>query len=86
MPNVSRKAPDKTHIQSVRFDKSDWTLEEAKKYCKDHGWFVDGVDESSPNQIRFRQYQPDDKKFTYRFFNKGLKKGVSFIMGYLKGK
>lgn len=83
MPDVTRTAPDKTHTQSVVFDKQFFTRSESNKWCKDHDYFTDGMDETA-TQFRYRQYQPDDSKFSYRSFNKGLPKGISFILGYLK--
>jgi HK97 family phage prohead protease len=84
MPNVNRKAPDKEHTQSVCFYKDKWSKEEAKKWCKDHDYYTDGLDETD-NLFRFRQYDPDDTKFRYR--NQVIEKDSIFlVIGYPKGK
>jgi hypothetical protein len=44
MPNVNRRAPNKTHTQSVVFEKSaGWTKERARKWVSDHGYYTDGM-------------------------------------------
>jgi HK97 family phage prohead protease len=84
MPNVGRKAPDKEHTQSVCFYKEKWTKESSNKWCKDHDYYVDGLDETD-NLYRYRQYDPDDSKFRYR--NQEIEKDSIFlVIGYLKEK
>jgi HK97 family phage prohead protease len=83
MPNVGRNAPDKTHTQSVCLYKDKWSKEDAKKWCKDHDYYVDGLDETDL-LFRFRQYDPDEDKFRYR--NQVITKDSIFlVVGYLKG-
>jgi ATP-dependent Clp protease protease subunit len=79
MPNVEREAPDEEHTQSVVFEKSadtpkstgcfaesaDWTEASSKKWCEEHDYFTDGMDENK-TQFRYRQYDPDYEKFVYR--------------------
>jgi HK97 family phage prohead protease len=84
MPNVGRKAPDKEHTQSVCFYKEKWTKESSKKWCKDHDYYVDGLDETD-TLYRYRQYDPDDNKFRYR--NQVIEKDSIFlVIGYPKEK
>lgn len=83
MPTIGRTSSKNTYVQSVRFKKDNWTISEAKKWCKDHDYFVDGFD-NSETEYRFRQYDPDDSKYSYMQFNTGLPKGIYFIVGYKK--
>jgi ATP-dependent Clp protease protease subunit len=66
MPKVGREAPDEEHTQSVVFEKSaDWTEASSKKWCEEHDYYTDGMDETK-TQFRYRQYDPDYEKFIYR--------------------
>lgn len=66
MPKVNRKAPDEEHTQSVVFEKSaGWTEASSRKWCEEHDYFTDGLDESD-KQYRWRQYDPDYEAFIYR--------------------
>lgn len=83
MPNVGRNAPEKTHTQSVCFYKDKWSKEDAKKWCKDHDYYVDGLDETD-TLFRWRQYDPNADKFRYR--NQEIQKDSIFlVIGYVKG-
>lgn len=84
MPTVNRQAPDKTHTQSMRFRKPQWTKDESKKWVVEHDGFIDGYDETE-NEHRWRQYDPDYEKFDYRTLENNLPAGVYFITGYKKG-
>jgi ATP-dependent Clp protease protease subunit len=83
MPDVGRKAPDEEHTQSVVFEKdADWTEASSKKWCEDHDYFTDGLDETD-TQYRWRQYDPDDQKFIYR--NQEIEKdSISLVLGIPK--
>lgn len=83
MPNVGRTAPDKTHTQSVLIDKDKYSLTEAKKWIKDHNYYVDGLDETD-KLYRFRQYDPNEDKFNYRIQN--IETGINLVIGYLKNE
>lgn len=66
MPKVNRKAPDEEHTQSVVFEKSaGWTEASSRKWCEEHDYFTDGLDETD-KQYRWRQYDPDYEAFIYR--------------------
>jgi HK97 family phage prohead protease len=83
MPNVDRNAPEKTHTQSVCFYKEKWTKETSKTWCKDHDYYIDGMDETDI-LLRWRQYDPNEDKFRYR--NQEIEKNSIFlVIGYLKG-
>ena len=89
MPKVNRKPPkgEKSFVQSVLFDKSKWTVAEAKDWLKAHGrrsyqkhFHTDGMDERD-TQYRFRQYDvanPD--KFGWSTEKK--KKGIKLVICY----
>jgi len=83
MPEVGRKAPEETHTQSVCFYKdADWTEASSKKWCEEHDYYTDGLDETD-SLYRWRQYDPDDSKFRYR--NQEIEKDSIFlVIGYLK--
>ena len=87
MPEVTRKAPDRTHIQTVIFHKSTWTKESAIKWLRknsdpdeDHHFITSGFHETD-DMYHFRQYDPQDKKFNYRM--KPEKDEITFIIGFL---
>jgi len=66
MPTVGRKAPNKTHTQSVVFWKdAGWTETTSRKWCEDHDYYTDGLDEND-SQYRWRQYDPEEDRFRYR--------------------
>lgn len=83
MPNVHRKYQGNTttYVQSVRFKKENFTKDEAHKWCKDHGYYVDGLDETD-NEYWFRQYDPDNEKWKYLV--KDIDTGLYFILGVKK--
>lgn len=84
MPTVNRKAKiGKTYTQSVRFEKPKWSESAGRKWCKDHDFYTDGMDNAA-NEYRFRQYDPDYEHFTYKAFYGELPDGVYFINGYPK--
>lgn len=59
------------HLQTLIFLKSDWTIKEAKKYLKHHGYKT-SVDEKV-NSYRFRQIEPKQgKKYEYRTLTKNI--------------
>lgn len=80
MPTVGRKAPNKTHTQSVLFSKDKFSKAQAKKWLKDNGLKADGLDEKDKT-YRFRQFDPQDK---FRYRNKTISPGVIFVVGYVK--
>lgn len=80
MPDVKRTAPNKTHTQSVIFDKKKWTVDSAKEWLNKHDFFIDGLDVTD-TQLRFRQFNPSDK---FEYITQNIGKGISLIIGYLK--
>jgi len=80
---VNRKAEGE-HTQSVLFAKSaGWTKAKSRKWCKEHGYFVDGYDESAKLQ-RWQQYDIDDKKFNSRnnvIEEKNGKPSITLVLG-----
>jgi DNA-dependent RNA polymerase auxiliary subunit epsilon len=89
MPDVARKTPDRSHTQSVIFNKADWTEANARRWLKERDFYVDGLDETETS-FRFRQFNPDPGRFTYRTVNnnmdafKGLPNGVSLVQAIPK--
>lgn len=84
MPAVGRQAPKgKEHTQSVVFWKDkDWTEASSRKWCEDHDYFTDGLDETD-TQFRWRQYDPDETEFIYR--NQEIEKdSISLVLGIPK--
>lgn len=68
--------------QSILFDKEHFTLEQAKKWLKDHDYKTD-VDEK-PDTYRFRQRDPKDfQEGSMRTIQ--IKTGIKMIVGKLKG-
>lgn len=85
MPEVNRKAPNEEHTQSVIFEKeAGWTEASSRKWCKDHDYYTDGLDETD-TRYRWRQYDPDDQKFIYRM-KEIEKNSISFVLGIPKNK
>jgi hypothetical protein len=73
-----------TIVQTLIFDKKHFTLAEAKKWVKDHGFKIPnpGIDETDTS-YRFRQIQPNRfKKGSFRTIK--LATGVSAVIGRLK--
>jgi len=83
MPTVSRKTPDRNHTQSVLFDRSKWTTTSAKKWLRDHDMFTDGLDKTE-NKLRFRQFNPNNRKFRYRTRTIDSTRGISLILAFKK--
>jgi signal peptide peptidase SppA len=83
MPKVNRKAPDEEHTQSIVFEKSaGWTEESSRKWCEEHDYFTDGMDETE-KQYRWRQFDPDYEAFIYR--NKEVEaNSIALVLGIPK--
>ena len=77
-----------TEVQSVVFKREDFTLKQAKKWLKSHGYKITfkgkNVDKKNKSQWRFRQTEPS-KYNDYRTKEMG-NTGVSLVLGLLKGK
>ena len=95
MPAVNRKAPEKAnHTQSVIFSKAaGYTKATASSWLKSHKrdenqkYYLDGYDETEGSH-RFRQFDPDDKKFRYRnhvISKKSGKAAITLVLGFPKG-
>jgi len=80
MPTTGRKAPSKTHVQTVIFSKAKWTPEKAREWLKNNGYSSGNMDETSTS-YRFRQYDPEPSKFRYR--TKTLQEGLSITNGFV---
>jgi hypothetical protein len=73
---------DSTTVQSLIFDKKKFTVEQAKKWAKDHDFRNDKVDET-PDSIRLRQKDPADFiEGSFRTIE--LTDGVKAVIGRLK--
>lgn len=84
MPTTGRIAPNRTHVQSVLFDKAIWTSAKAKAWLKEHDLVSTNLDETQ-DKFRFRQYDPNDK-FEYRTKPVPKTPGVAFIYGVITTK
>lgn len=85
-PRVGRSAPNKTHAQSVLFDRDLWDESRARRWLNEHDYRIDGLDRAA-NFLRFRQYDPDKTRFEYRTsFRQGGPKGVSVVWGIPRGR
>lgn len=83
MPKVNRAAPDEEHTQSVVFEKTaGWTEASSRKWCEEHDYFTDGLDETD-KQYRWRQFDPDYEAFIYR--NKEVEpNSITLVLGIPK--
>ena len=68
-----------THIQSILFDRPQWTMTKAKKWLKKHNYKTD-VDKK-PEHYRFRQIDPDEFS-SYR--TKHIGDNITLIIGLKK--
>lgn len=78
------RVPDKSEnhiVQSIVFMRDQgWTVPQAKKWLKDNDYFYDEVDKK-PNQIRFRQYNPEDLKVKRHYISEKIEhKGKEIIL------
>lgn len=64
-------------IQSIIFDKSKYTLEEAKKWLEERNFKTD-VDEKK-NYYRFRQAEPNKRN---KYITKPLTNGIKIILAF----
>lgn len=66
-----------SNVQSLIFDKSEFSLNRAKEWAKKHG-FKTGVDEKE-NTYRLRQKDPGKfKRFATKAFGNGIKAVIGF--------
>lgn len=63
-------------IQSIIFDRNEWTKVKSRNWCKKHGYKFD-VD-VKPEHWRYRQTEPDYKKY----ITKDMGHGVKLIIGF----
>jgi predicted ABC-type ATPase len=69
-----------TKVQSVVFKKGQWTIEQAKDWLHKHGFKYGDVDEK-PNEIRFRQFSPENfRKGHFRSMPFGKGRGIRAII------
>lgn len=70
-------------IQSVIFNKQYYNIDDATKFIMQHPDLkIIKSPHITENYIRFRQIDPDYKKYNY--YTKNITDGVSFIIGYKK--
>jgi hypothetical protein len=74
---ITKLFNEESVIQSVIFDKDNWSLTDAKKWLKDHD-FKTSVDEKE-NTFRFRQKEPD--QFSSFRTSDEKKPGLKFVYG-----
>lgn len=68
-------------VQSVLFDRRLFNESQAREWLTKHGYCQYKID-IKPEHLRFRQYDPDDKREYYR--TQRLPNGVELIIGYKK--
>lgn len=69
---------DESCIQSIVFNKNNWTTKKAIKWLTEHNYTGLDVDEK-PNTLRFRQIEPSDS-FTY--ITKSLPNEIELVIAY----
>ena len=66
-----------SEVQSIIFDRSLWTIPQAKSWLKKHGFFNNKVDKK-PHFYRFRQIDPS---YFNHYITKKTDDGIDFIIG-----
>lgn len=66
-------------VQSILFNKEEWTKEEAVKWIIDHGYVVKKIDETK-NFFRIRQLNPNKDENTKWMTIKVGKTGIELVM------
>jgi hypothetical protein len=76
------------NIQSVLFNKENHTEAKADKWLKTHNFKVDKgtYNFNNTNFLRYRQHEPDDKKFEYRTHMIDPHNDIYFVLEYEKEK
>lgn len=69
---------NRSRIQSILFDPSEWTQDEAIDWLLEHGFIAKKIDDTG-TRLRFRQRDPRDFA---RMRTTPLRYGVQFIIGY----
>jgi hypothetical protein len=64
------------YIQSILFNKNNWTVGNARSWLKSHGYKSSGKVHITNNYFRFRQFAP--KNYSYRTLDIG--NGIMFII------
>lgn len=67
-----------SQVQSVVFDKNEFTIKEAKKWLKEHNYKVSKVDKTE-TKLRFRQENPDN--YT-EFRVKNITPSIMLVLGF----
>jgi len=76
------------NIQSVLFNKDKHTEKKADKWLKTHNFKIDKstYNFNNTNYLRYRQHDPDDKKFVYRMHQIDPETDIYFVLEYEKEK
>jgi len=80
-----RKSRRETHIvQSVSFDKKQWTVATARKWLSENGYISSKVDRKL-NRLRFRQRDPEQLRTDgfMKYTTHRLPKGIELIITYI---
>jgi len=67
-----------SQVQSIVFQKAEWTIKNAKKWLKEHNYKVSKVDKT-PSTLRFRQ---EDPKLYSEFRVKNLPNNIMLVLGF----
>lgn len=76
-------APTLYNVQSILFDKKNWTKNTAIKWLDSHGYKHYKID-ITQKKLRFRQENPNYILYRYRTIT--LPNGIEFIVGFKKLK
>jgi len=79
----TQKEVDATTVQTLIFDKDDFTVEEAVEWAKEHEFKADKVDDTPEDSIRLRQRAPEDfEDDSFRTIE--IDTGIKAVIGTLK--
>lgn len=67
-----------SQVQSIVFQKAEWTIKDAKKWLKEHNYKYGKVDKT-PSTLRFRQEEPE---LYSEFRVKNLPGGIMLVLGF----
>jgi hypothetical protein len=69
---------EKAQVKSIIFSKNKWSLEDAKKWLKIHGYKVSDLEEKEKSYRFIQEPKEDFKSFAY---SKEKKPGLKFLYG-----
>lgn len=74
-------------VQSVIFDKKEWTPEKARSWLVAHDYKTDFKPmHETKSKLRFRQFAPDGGNYITKKIDKGVQLIIEFLREYKKEK